>query len=384
MAQAVQGSLGEVALHDGRPRDALELLNRALDGGPAQVDADLEAAFYGARSQARAQLGDYKGAFGDASTLLQSREHSHLLSRDLGEIAVTRTKFDAAMQEQQQLRAGDAARSAEQQATRRLFERSVMMLSLLPVLAMSVFLMWAQRRRQDIERAARSTEERMSTMSRVTGGIAHDFNNQLTVMMQASGLLANHASIASDPSAQSLLQAIRQAGAACAHVTAQMLSFSRQQNLHPEPVRLGAWLATLRPAIEHLAGPDVALRIEVAAPEPVAYVDPRQLEAALMNLVSNARDATPQGGAVLIRARAGGSDQVRIAVLDRGPGMSPQVLARATEPFFSTKPVGEGSGLGLSMVHGFATQSGGSLSLTSEAHRGTCAELILPATREQA
>jgi signal transduction histidine kinase len=260
---------------------------------------------------------------------------------------------------------------------------SVLMLALLLLLlllpGMAMVLLSARRRRLDAERAVSAAEARMRTMSRVIGGIAHEFNNQLTVMMQATGLLADHAAIAADPAPQALLQAIRRSGAACAHVTAQMLSFSRQQNLQPEPVGLGGFLAGLQPAFRQLAGAAIRIRYEIEAPDPVAFVDRRQLEAALLNLISNARDALQGGGDVVVRAGAADSHSVRLEVIDGGVGMSAEVLARATEPFYSTKPVGDGSGLGLSMVQGFAMQSGGLLRLHSEPGRGTAAELILPA-----
>jgi signal transduction histidine kinase len=113
-------------------------------------------------------------------------------------------------------------------------------------------------------------------------------------------------------------------------------------------------------------------------------VDERQLTAALLNLVGNARDAMPSGGVLWIRAQRCENHCVLISMVDNGCGMSPEVLARAIEPFYSTKPVGRGSGLGLSMVEGFATQSGGSLSLSSVLNGGTTVLLTLPAAGEGA
>ena len=379
LAKAILGSQGEVELRDGHPALAKDYFDRALQANHGALNKVREAEFTRLRGEARAQLGDYAGAFRDQSTYLDWVQHSSLLVHDISQIAVTRTKYEAAIQEQQLLRARDAAKNAAQEASRQLLERSILMGMFLLFLGMAVFLTWAQRRRQDIEREARATEERMSTMSRVVGGIAHDFNNQLTVMMQALGLLASYPAVGAEPATQGLLQAIRQSCAACAQVTAQMLSFSRQQHLRPESVPLGHFVAGLRAAFAHLAGGGVRVSCEVADPEPVAFVDPRQLEAALLNLVSNARDALRGGGEVVIRVSRAGPDTVQVAVIDRGAGMTPEVLARATEPFYSTKPVGGGSGLGLSMVQGFATQSGGSLHISSEQGRGTTVSLTLPA-----
>jgi signal transduction histidine kinase len=382
-AKAALGSLGELELRNGHPQEALGYLDRALAMNGVDMSRAREAEIYGLRGQARAQLGNFAGAFEDETRQLDWLQHSNLMASGLGQIAVTRAKFDAAIQEQQLLRASDAAKRAAQDASRHLLERSALMVGVLLVLGFAGVLLWVLRRRLSIERAARATEERIHTMSRVIGGISHDFNNQLTVLMQATGLLAMHRSLAGDAPAQKLLQAIRQAGAACAHVTAQLLSFSRQQNLKPEPVALGEFLTMLRSSLGHIAGAKVQVRCEVEEPEPVAFVDRRQLEAALLNLVGNARDALAEGGVVVIRAGRGAPDEVTIAVVDQGCGMPPDVLARATEPFFTTKPVGGGSGLGLSMVHGFATQSGGTLKLSSEPDVGTCAQLTLPAARSE-
>jgi signal transduction histidine kinase len=378
LAKAILGSEGELELREGHPAAALAYFDRALATAHGGLNRSRQAEFTRLRGEARAQLGDYAGAFSDQSVYLDWLEHSNLVVHDIGQIAVTRTKYEAALEEQQLLRARDAAKAAAQEASRALLERSILMLALLAFLGMAVFLRGAQRRRHDMEREARATEERMSTMSRVVGGIAHDFNNQLTVMMQALGLLAGHPAVVGQAALNGLLQAIRQSCAACAQVTAQMLSFSRQRHLQPEPLGLGGFLDSLRPALEHLAGAAIRIRYEIDDPEPTAFIDRRQLEAALLNLISNARDAMPGGGEVILRATRSDTQQVRLDVIDRGAGMSAEVLARATEPFYSTKPVGGGSGLGLSMVQGFVTQSGGSLRLDSEPGRGTIVELMLP------
>ena len=384
LAKAILGSQGEMELRDGHPAAALDFFDRALASDRGGLNKSRQAEFSHLRGEARAQLGDLAGAFRDQSTYLDWLQHSSLLVHDISQLAVTRTRYEAAIEEQQLLRARDSAKSAAQEASRQLLERSILMLAFLVFLGMAIYLRGARRRRQDVEREARVTEERMSTMSRVVGGIAHDFNNQLTVMMQAIGLLASSPAVGAVPQTGELLQALRQSCAACAQVTAQMLSFSRQQHLQPEPVALGAFLTSLRPSLEQLAGGGVQLRHEVADPEPVAFVDARQLQAALQSLVSNARDAQPEGGEVIVRATRIGTDAVEIAVIDRGAGMPAEVLVRATEPFYSTKPVGGGSGLGLSMVQGFATQSGGSLRIDSEPGRGTAVQLVLPAAPDPA
>ena len=185
--------------------------------------------------------------------------------------------------------------------------------------------------------------------------------------------------MAEDSVACDLVSQARRSSEICADITSQLLSFARQQNLVPEAVRLGACLADLRPLLERTVGSAAGLYIEVEEPEPVAWADPRQLSAALLNLVTNARDAMISGGKILIRVCNDSGRRVRLDVVDDGCGMASDILARAIEPFFTTKPVGRGSGLGLSMVDGFATQSGGALSVSSVLHRGTTVSLWLPA-----
>jgi signal transduction histidine kinase len=121
------------------------------------------------------------------------------------------------------------------------------------------------------------------------------------------------------------------------------------------------------------------MRLKIEQPGPVAWADQRLLTAALLNLVSNARDAMSGGGTVSIQAATDVNRRIRLDVIDEGCGMTPEVLARAVEPFYSTKAVGSGSGLGLSVVEGFASQSGGALAIQSESNRGTTVSLWLPA-----
>jgi signal transduction histidine kinase len=246
------------------------------------------------------------------------------------------------------------------------------------MIAIAVLATWLWRRYREIESTRRAAEDRISAIGRITGGVAHEFNNMLTVVQQAAGLLARRIGASGDAAAAALVVEIQQAGKACAETTTQLLSFSRQQNLSPEPISMDEFFRENLSMFEKLAGPDIHVQVHVEQPVPVIRADRRQLTAALQNLVTNARDAMVDGGALTIRVVPDTDRSVRIDVSDTGCGMTSDVLERATEPFYSTKPVGAGSGLGLSVVDGFATQSGGAVAIVSAWRRGTTVSLRLP------
>jgi signal transduction histidine kinase len=369
-AKTVLGMLGQIEFNEGHPQAALVLLNRALADDGIDINKPIEAGFYGLRGQVRAQLADPVHALEDTNFYLHWLQNN-LLVRNVGQIAVTRAKYEAAVNEHQLGRLRAESANAKLASSRQLLEMNLIVLLLVLLLTTALLGAWVRRRRQETERVAQAAEQRLAAMGQVTGGIAHDFNNQLTVLQQATWLLSSHPSVAPDARARELLAEFRQSGVACAEITAQMLSFARQQNLKPEPVALEEFLLTLRPTFETLAGTGITIKFEFGSPAPVAMVDKRQLTAALLNLVANARDAMPARGTLWIRAHASPPQGVQISVVDSGCGMSEEVLARAIESFYSTKPVGRGSGLGLSMVQGFATQSGGALSVSSVLDAGT-------------
>ena len=164
-----------------------------------------------------------------------------------------------------------------------------------------------------------------------------------------------------------------------------MLSFARRQFHNDRIVDVNEVIGNFDAILRQMAGRDVRLGLQLAAEPMMAVLDASQLELALLNLVRNAADAMPQGGPLLIETRAGPlleatkGNTVEIVVQDQGTGMLPEVMRRATEPFFTTKPKGTGTGLGLSMVNGFAEQSGGKLMIVSAADRGTTITLRFPA-----
>ncbi|WP_458095390.1 PAS domain-containing protein [Roseomonas sp. WA12] len=238
---------------------------------------------------------------------------------------------------------------------------------------------------------------KMEALGQLTGGVAHDFNNLLQVVASGAALLRKRAAIAADPGAGRLLEGIAGAADRGAALTRRMLAFARRQELRMGAVDTASLIGALRDILVRSLGPATPLEVEL--PQGLWWVqaDPNQLELALLNLCVNARDAMPPdrypGGHVRIAARnapAGSRDEpgagdpppegdcLVIAVSDEGSGMDDETLVRATEPFFTTKGVGRGTGLGLSMVHGLCAQSGGALRLISAPGRGTTAEIWLP------
>lgn len=222
--------------------------------------------------------------------------------------------------------------------------------------------------------------QKMETVGQLTGGVAHDFNNLLTPIVGALDMLQRRPG--NDARASRLIEGALTAADRAKTLVHRLLAFSRRQHLEPRAVDVGAVLETLRDLIARSLGPGIALRFRVQPGLPAAHVDPNQLELALLNLAVNARDAMGEEGTLSITAEAvdcGPNGCVRISVADTGAGMDAETLARAVEPFFTTKEVGRGTGLGLSSVKGLAEQSGGEFSLESEVGRGTTAILTLPA-----
>ena len=230
--------------------------------------------------------------------------------------------------------------------------------------------------------------QKMEAIGQLTGGVAHDFNNILTTVIGNLDRIAAR-SAADDPRRRLAENALRGAEQG-ARLTQQLLSFARRQRLEPEVLDIDRVLGAVMALARRVVSETVELSLELGADLWRCCVDPAQLQSAVLNLVINARDAMPSGGRVVIAARnaavgndvpdLGAGDYVRLSVADTGSGIAPEVLARVFEPFFTTKQVGKGSGLGLSMVYGFAKQSGGTACIESAPGRGTTVQLYLPRT----
>ncbi len=230
--------------------------------------------------------------------------------------------------------------------------------------------------------------QRMDALGQMTGGVAHDFNNLLTIILGNLQLLQRQID---DPALIKLTAAAERAARRGGDVTGRLLAFARSQPLEPRPVDLPQLVREATPLIERTVGPGVELVVRSAADLKNVLVDPGQIESALINLTANSRDAMPEGGRITIEMEnvivaRGNPDNlplspgryVRLAFSDSGLGMDAHVAAHAVEPFFTTKSVGKGSGLGLPSVYGFAEQSGGGVTIESEPGSGTCVSIYLP------
>ena len=236
--------------------------------------------------------------------------------------------------------------------------------------------------------------QKMETVGQLTGGVAHDFNNLLGVVLGRLRLLDEE--LGDTPQLREWTRVCIRAAERGASLTRSLLAFSRTQALNPDVIELNTIVDDMTELLRRTLGETIDIELATAPDLWPCMADPGQVQNALVNLALNARDAMPDGGKLLIEtlnARIGADDAghsndalpgdyVVLSVSDTGRGMSAEITQRAFEPFFTTKSVGKGSGLGLSMVYGFAKQSGGHVSLYSELGRGTTVKLYLPYARD--
>ncbi len=248
------------------------------------------------------------------------------------------------------------------------------------VLAVLVLRELSERRTAD---EALRQSQKMEAIGQLTGGIAHDFNNLLTAIIGNLDLIRTRS--AGNERLQRLADNALEAARRGAKLASQLLAFSRSQRMNVGQVDLEALLKGMGGLLTQSLGPNIQLRIEIDPKARWVVSDPNQLELALLNLAVNARDAMPNGGTLTICAKPASNvarnlppgGYVEICVVDTGVGMTEKVKARAIEPFFTTKPVGQGTGLGLSQVYGVVRESGGAMAIESDVGQGTTVKITL-------
>jgi two-component system, cell cycle sensor histidine kinase and response regulator CckA len=229
--------------------------------------------------------------------------------------------------------------------------------------------------------------QKLESVGRLAGGIAHDFNNMLSVINGYGDLLLRE--LAQDDPHREIISEIRAVGRRAANLTRQLLAFSRKQILHPQPVIIDATIHDMQHMIARLLGEDVQVIMLLNAGDAAVFIDPGQFDQILMNLVVNARDAMPGGGTLSIETKKQDMHEpgptadpprawVEIIVRDTGIGMDEVTRNHLFEPYFTTKEIGKGSGLGLSTIHGIIAQSGGSVQVESATGAGTTFRIFLP------
>jgi PAS domain S-box-containing protein len=240
----------------------------------------------------------------------------------------------------------------------------------------------------DEAREALSQAQKMEAIGKLTGGVAHDFNNLLSVVIGSLELLQRRIG-RQDPALARLVANAMQAAHRGATLTQRMLAFARRQELKPQPIDMRRLVSDMTELLDRSLGPDITLNIRFPPRLGNVVGDAAQLEMAILNLAVNARDAMPGGGTLTVELREevlGDASAVglpagpyaALSMIDHGIGMDEQTLRHAIEPFFTTKGIGKGTGLGLPMVHGLAEQSGGRFVLDSHPGIGTTATLWLP------
>jgi PAS domain S-box-containing protein len=249
--------------------------------------------------------------------------------------------------------------------------------------------------RRQLEQQLRQAQK-MEAIGQLTGGIAHDFNNLLTVIIGYTEMLSAAPNL--DEARRHQIQTIDQAASRASDLTRRLLAFGRRQPLEPRKVEMNRLAANMEAMLQRTLGESIEIECVLAGGLWPCFADPAQIEAAILNLAVNARDAMPNGGKLTIEtantrlsedyavanADVEPGQYVMLAVTDTGTGMTPEVQARAFEPFFTTKEVGKGTGLGLSMIYGFVKQSGGHIKIYSEIGHGTVVKMYLPRALSEA
>jgi signal transduction histidine kinase len=389
-SHAAAALLVDVLVAAGRYDDADRMSARLLREVPEDARGRIE--LLEAQERLLAAQGRYRDAYQVAAALRQARarQSSDVAARALAFLRV-RAETQQRLQEIMDLRVERARIEEESRQARVVRNFTLVLLALALAGAIALWGLMRARRRLETEVERRRSHE---SLAQLTGGVAHDFNNLMTIVQQTMGLLRINASIAGSQQALRLIDEAEDAARLGGQITWQLLTFAKQNPLHPEVVALPCYFEARRLLFERAVGQAVNLRIEmtVTADSGSVRVDPTQLTTCLINLLTNARDALSGVAEVRINVVAavnGARDKrwpelppgsyVTISVRDSGCGMSAEVARQATTPFFTTKGVAGGTGLGLSAAEGFAAQSGGLLQIDTAPGQGTTVSRVLPA-----
>jgi signal transduction histidine kinase len=329
-------------------------------------------------TSADAAAHDVLGALGNVM-LLERPLRANTLRRAVGAAQRARDRqYRARALLRRQAEAEEALRVLNETLETRIAERT-------HALARANDRLMKEVRERERTQSALVQSQKMEAIGQLTGGLAHDFNNLLNVIMGSVDLIRR---TSPDDRVHRLASNAKQAVERGAKLTAQLLAFSRSQNLDLRPTNVNELLAGMRELLGLSLGPTVRVLTEFSPDVPEATADANQLELAILNLCINARDAMPSGGVVTLFTTVRESREstesdlptgryVVLGVRDTGTGIPPDVLSKVFDPFFTTKPVGKGTGLGLSQVYGIARQSGGTARIASAEGRGTVVELWL-------
>lgn len=377
IAKAVNDELGVIILTEEALTGEVEILKTALAAQPTW--SDIPFVLLAAQRMGRVSSGETSRL-----RLFDLATNSIVLERPLGRASLFSAVVSAMRSRQKQFELRDRLEELDRLA-RTLEDKVVDRTSALEA---------EMTRRGEVEEALRQSQK-MEAVGQLTGGIAHDFNNMLTGVIGGLDIVRRRIAAGRHEDVDRFIDGASASAQRAAALTARLLAFSRRQTLDPSAIDVNALTTSLQDLLRRTLPETITLEIAPSGDRQTVVADANQLESAVLNLAINARDAMPEGGALTVTTalwevteaeetelKPGG--YVVIEVRDTGVGMSPDILEKVFEPFYTTKPLGEGTGLGLSMVYGFVRQSGGEVRIYSRPGEGTGVRLLLPAVDGQA